>query len=85
MIKQNTEVQNELTRPFFYSAPKSKDTAPCALRGSYEFLAQRISPAGIPSWSDQPQELDSLIGKTIRLRFFLRQAEIYSFQSVMPE
>ncbi len=42
-------------------------------------------PAGIPSWSDQPQELDSLIGKTIRLRFFLRQAEIYSFQSVMPE
>ena len=42
-------------------------------------------PAGVPSWSDKPQNLDPLIGQTIRLRFFLRQAEIFSFRSVSPE
>ena len=35
-----------------------------------------------PAWSDQPQNLDALIGKTLSLRFLLRSAEIYAFRTV---
>ncbi|MDZ4798311.1 MAG: hypothetical protein SGI92_09125 [Bryobacteraceae bacterium] len=38
------------------------------------------APKG-PTWSRKPQNLDPLIGKKIRLRFFLRQADLYSFRS----
>ena len=34
-----------------------------------------------PTWSRKEQNLHSLIGKKIRLRFFLRHAEIFSFRS----
>lgn len=39
-------------------------------------------PAGEPQWQDAPQDLDEFIGKMIRLRFFLKQAEVFSFKSV---
>lgn len=39
-------------------------------------------PEGVPRWRDEPQDLDELAGRIIRLRFFLRQSEIFSFQSV---
>ena len=38
-------------------------------------------PAGRPTWSQGEQNLDPLIGSTIRLRFFLKQAEIFSFRA----
>jgi len=41
------------------------------------------APRGL-TWSRKPQNLDPLIGKKIRLRFFLRQADLYSFRAVMP-
>jgi len=34
-----------------------------------------------PTWRDEPQDLDALIGKQIALRFILREAEIYSFRA----
>ncbi len=37
--------------------------------------------AGVPTWSKAPQDLKSLQGQTVRLRFFLRQAEIFSFRA----
>ena len=37
--------------------------------------------AGVPTWSMKPQNFDHLIGNRIRLRFYLREAEIYSFRS----
>ena len=37
--------------------------------------------AAEPTWSGKPQALDSIIGKTIRPRFCLRSAELYSFRS----
>lgn len=40
---------------------------------------------GKPIWNGQPEGLDSFIGQTIRLRFFLKQAEIYSFKSILEE
>lgn len=36
--------------------------------------------AGEPTWSGRSQDLQHLAGKRIRLRFFLREAEIYSFR-----
>jgi len=38
-------------------------------------------PETQPRWSGKDQDLDPLIGKKIRLRFFLRHAEIFSFRS----
>jgi len=35
-----------------------------------------------PTWTDGQQNLDSLTGKTIALRFLLREAEIYSFRAM---
>jgi hypothetical protein len=40
---------------------------------------------GVPSWSGKPQDMDPLIGQTIRLRFSFKQTEIFSFRSVMPD
>jgi len=37
--------------------------------------------AGEPTWSGKSQDLQHLAGKRIRLRFFLREAEIYSFRA----
>lgn len=41
----------------------------------------RDAIAGEPTWSGKPQDLDAMIGKTVRLRFCLRSAELYSFRS----
>lgn len=38
--------------------------------------------AGQPTWEGQPNGLDSLVGQTIRLRFFMKQADLFSFKSV---
>lgn len=41
--------------------------------------------AGEPTWSGRSQDLQHVIGKRIRLRFFLREAEIYSFRAVKQQ
>ncbi|MCX6619905.1 MAG: hypothetical protein NTY38_02265, partial [Acidobacteria bacterium] len=38
--------------------------------------------SGEPTWSRRPQDLSGLKGRKIRLRFYLREAEIYSFRAV---
>lgn len=43
---------------------------------------ERDSVTATPIWSGKPQYLDSLIGKKIRLRFFMRQANLYSFKAL---
>lgn len=48
----------------------------------YSDPIERDSVAVTPTWSDKPQDLDSLIGKKIRLRFFMRQADLYSFKAL---
>jgi hypothetical protein len=42
---------------------------------------KRDETARQPTWSGAPQNLDALIGEKIRLRFFLRQAEVFSFRA----
>ncbi|MFN0172983.1 MAG: hypothetical protein ACKV22_41930 [Bryobacteraceae bacterium] len=36
---------------------------------------------GEPSWSGKPQNLDGLIGKKIRLQFYVRHADLFSFRA----
>jgi len=36
---------------------------------------------GEPAWSGKPQNLDSFTGKKIRLQFYVRHADLFSFQS----
>jgi hypothetical protein len=58
-----------------HSIPDFEDSKCVALAGDF--------PAGVPVWSEGSQDLDELVGRTIRLRFFLRQAEIFSFRSTL--
>ena len=37
--------------------------------------------AATPTWSNKPQNMDPFNGKKIRLRFFMRQADLYSFKA----
>jgi hypothetical protein len=36
---------------------------------------------GEPAWSGKPQNLDAFIGKTIRLQFYVRHADLFSFRA----
>lgn len=42
-------------------------------------------PSGVPTWSGEEQNMDALTGKLIRLRFFLRQSELFSFRSTSAD
>ena len=36
---------------------------------------------GEPSWSDKPQNPDSFIGHNVRLQFYVRHADLFSFRA----
>jgi hypothetical protein len=45
-------------------------------------LLERNGWGSEPTWSNRPQDLDTLIGKRVALRFLLRNAEIFAFRAV---